>query len=135
MLELDLAEDLLSVTCDKNRITQVVINLLNNAIKYSPEYGVIKIYAKMNKNSTLGQHKINCIHVSVMNQGENILEGERKLIFEKFTRGSKKDYKSSGTGLGLAICKDIIAEHHGKIWTENAENGGAVFHFLLPVNQ
>ena len=68
--------------------------------------------------------------------GNGIPEGEHKLVFDKFTQSSDTLVSTTkGTGLGLPICKEIIELHHGKIWAENHQEGGAVFSFVIPVEQ
>jgi PAS domain S-box-containing protein len=114
---------------DKARITQVIINLLSNAIKFSPSgkeihINFIESAALMNGNSAMG--------LSVRDHGPGIPEAELDLIFDKFIQSSRLNGQASGTGLGLAISRQIIMDHGGEIYAENAQDGGAVLSILLP---
>jgi len=109
------------VECDKDRISQVMENLIENAIRFTQEKGKITVGAKRAKND---------IVVSVTDTGIGISEENRKKIFDTFFQVSSK---YGGTGLGLSICKNIIEGHHGKIWVESELGRGSKFTFTLPV--
>lgn len=116
---------------DKNHITMVLINILSNAIKFSPERGLITIrieHAECNisNNSRPG------IKVMIEDQGIGIPENEQEIIFNKFIQASNKPDKAAGNGLGLAICKEIINAHEGHIWAENNESQGLSVGFIIP---
>ena len=113
------------VMVDGVLIEQVLINLLENAVHYTPEGSTIILSAKKQDNSVL---------VSVKDNGPGNLPGLEKKIFDKFYSVSRSD-KQKGTGLGLAICAGIIKAHKGKIWVENEPQGGACFYFTLPLAQ
>ena len=106
---------------DVTRIQQVFINILSNAIKFTPENK--NIYIDLNENDDY-------LVCSVEDEGNGLDENELELIFEIFKMGKQSSH-SSGTGLGLAISKNIIYSHEGKIWAENSKNGGAVFTFTI----
>ena len=110
----------LLVEADRERITQVFWNLLNNAIKFTKD-GTISISTKV----TDGQ-----VIVSVKDTGEGIDPKIRPRLFSKFTTGS-----SQGTGLGLYISKSVVETHGGRMWVEDNIDGrqGATFYFSLPV--
>jgi len=108
---------------DRNRLQQVFANLISNAIKFSKSQGKITIEYQQQGNGTL--------LVSVRDYGTGIPEDVLIAIFDKFTQSREYHQSVPGTGLGLAICKEIIHAHHGKIWAENAQGGGAVFKLLL----
>lgn len=116
---------------DKNRITQVILNLFSNAIKFTTPGKplILSIYKDM---ETLG---IESFIFSIMDEGPGIPESELESIFDKFDQSSRNKVGTGGTGLGLPICREIIIAHHGKIWAENTEKGGAVFKFSLPLKQ
>ena len=120
--------DFLMVEADRGRITQVISNLLNNAIKFTPrEGGIVSVIAKEEKND----NDINSqqVIVSVKDNGEGIHPEILSRLFSKFTTKS-----FSGIGLGLFISKSIIEAHGGKIWAENnADEKGATFTFSLPI--
>lgn len=103
---------------DRNRMFQVFSNLLNNAIKFSPQKGVISI--------ALEDHEHDC-QFSIYDSGPGLSDTKR--VFEKYWSG---EGESPGTGLGLFICKTIIEAHGGMISVENSESGGAIFRFNLP---
>jgi signal transduction histidine kinase len=111
-----------NATIDKVRITQVVCNILDNAISFSPE-GKIRILLKREKRN--GQ---NLLIVSVKDTGPGIDPEISPKLFTKFA--SKSDM---GTGLGLFISKGIVEAHGGKIWAENNPHRGATFSFSLPI--
>ncbi len=113
--------------CDQEKIAQVILNLLFNAIKFSAPESTIKIICTpFNGESGSPKQKI-----IVANKGNPIPEDEISTIFEKFIQSSTTDTGAGGTGLGLAISKQIISNHKGKIWAENAPNGETLFQFIL----
>lgn len=105
-------------------IEQVLINLLDNALKYSEESSEIVV-----KIQQIGKQ----IETSVENQGEGIPEADLSKVFDKFYR-LNSPLQVSGTGLGLAICKGIIEAHGGKIWATNNQHGGVTITFTLPLS-
>ena len=113
------------ITIDADKIKQVLRNLLNNAIKFSPKGGIIDVAIFLLENS---------VKVSVSDQGPGIPQNELKTVFDKFVQSSKTKTGAGGTGLGLAICHEIIAAHKGRIWAENRLRGGAVFLFEIPLH-
>ena len=108
---------------DRGLMIQVFINILSNALKFSPEAGIIEI-EYMQTNSSLV--------CSVANQGVGIPEDELGTIFKPFTQSSATKTGAGGTGLGLSICHHIVNAHHGKIWAQNRLDG-VIFNILLPV--
>ncbi len=113
--------DLPLVKIDGILIEQVLINLLDNGVKYTPVRSEIDISASVSDGGVL---------VEVADRGPGFAPGEEERIFDKFYRGQTGD--SRGVGLGLAICRAILEAHGGKIWAENRPEGGAVFRFTLP---
>lgn len=115
------------VEFDLERIEQVLVNLLDNAIKFSDPETIITIKVVVNIESVV---------VSVKDHGTGISEKHIKTIFDKFsTVPSGRDGKTEGTGLGLAICKAIIEAHGGRIWAESIKGVSSTFHFSLPNNR
>lgn len=119
--------DNLMAIADGQRMIQLVMNLVSNAIKFSPEGRTITIRyfdATCNDKPALG--------LSVMDEGVGIPEGELEAVFDKFTQSSRTKTGAGGTGLGLAICREIAEAHGGKIWAEHAPTGGGLFKILIP---
>lgn len=113
------------IRLDKGRITQVLNNLIDNAIKFTPQKGKIIVEAEEQNNNIL---------VKVKDTGVGIPEKDLKNIFEPFFQvDSSYKRKYEGTGLGLAICKGIIKQHGGKIWVESIVGKGTTFYFNLPL--
>jgi PAS domain S-box-containing protein len=107
--------------CDKDKLMQVLINLISNAIKYSA-CGSIVIETRLRSNA---------IEFSVKDSGQGIHPEELENIFLPFSHGRER--KTGGTGLGLAISKEIVLAHHGKIWAESEKGKGSTFYFTLPL--
>lgn len=115
-------DDLPAVRVDGLLIEQVLVNLLENAAKYTPDGSTI----------TISAHKQNSVmHMEVADQGQGIPLGEEQKIFDKFHRSARS---SQGSGLGLAICRGIVQAHEGTISAHNHDSGGAVFSFTLPAS-
>ena len=110
---------------DKNKIEQVIRNILNNAISYSSKKNTISISLEKRKNDVL---------ISCSDNGIGISKKEEKNIFKKFYRSEKAMMLSTeGTGLGLFISKAIIKQSNGKIWFKSEKDKGTVFFFTLPI--
>ncbi len=118
----DVPPSLPLVPMDGLLIEQVLINLLENAIKYANQGGRIDISAEARDGSVV---------VSVADRGPGIPAGEEERIFDKFHRLG--DGSGGGVGLGLAICRGIVVAHGGRIWAEARTGGGAEFRFTLPI--
>jgi two-component system sensor histidine kinase GlrK len=121
-LETELPAELPPVKIDRERILQVLRNLLGNAAKFTPKSGKVKVRARTVNNG---------VEVSVWDTGPGIAAENLEAIFEKFHQG-KTNGSGNGTGLGLAIAKQIITSHGGKIWAENQAEQGSTFFFVLP---
>ncbi len=122
-LSVDISPDLPLVPLDYVLINQVIINLLDNAAKYSPEDGALDIRAE-----DAGE----VVQIAVEDNGPGIPQEDLERIFEKFYR-VKRFENVVGTGLGLSICKGIVEVHGGKIWAENRPEGGLRMVFTLPL--
>ena len=120
-LQKELAKDMPYISADLDKITQVFVNLLNNAIKYSPEGGTITV-----KSVNLEKE----IMIEVSDMGEGIAPENIDKIFDKFTRVTAE--KKEGTGLGLPIAKDIVVLHKGRMWAKSEASQGSQFYFTLP---
>lgn len=109
---------------DKNRIKQVILNIVGNAMKYSPDGGEILIEAKTGPDS---------VTLSVKDNGPGISETKKAKIFDRFYRGDDElAVKTRGSGLGLPIAKAIVESHNGKLWVESEAGKGSTFFFTFP---
>lgn len=122
-IEVDVPNDLPIVPLDAVLIGQVLANLLDNALKFSPDPLPVRVSVAIEKNELI---------FKVQDNGPGIAENERTRIFDKFYRGSTAA-KTGGTGLGLAICRGIVEAHHGHIWAENLPDGGFQVAFSIPL--
>jgi two-component system sensor histidine kinase KdpD len=129
-IEVDLAPDLPLVAINATLIEQVLTNLLENALKYSPPGTPIAIVARRGASSAEPSGVI----MAVRDHGPGVPPDDLERIFEKFYRGGMAADQASGAGLGLAICKGIVEAHGGRIWAANCPDGGVVFTFTLPVS-
>lgn len=121
------------VYCDKVRIGQVMMNMLSNAIRFSPDGGRIVFKGCLDQIPGRDGNESVAVHISIADEGPGVAGEDCEVIFDKFVQSKKHIFNTDGTGLGLAISKEIIHLHNGKVWCENGESGGAVFHILLPV--
>jgi signal transduction histidine kinase len=120
----DMPEDLDEVNGDRDRLEQVLINLISNAVKFS-ERGQITCTARREGGEII---------VSIKDEGIGIAAADQPLVFEKFKQvGDTLTNKPKGTGLGLPICKEIIGHHGGRIWLESELGQGSTFYFSLPI--
>lgn len=117
---------------DRQKITQVIHNLLNNAFRYNEKGGGIVISFRRIKAEGNGQDSV---MVSIADQGIGIPQEELDSVFDKFKQSSRTRSGAGGTGLGLAICKQIITDHKGRIWAENRSHGGTRFCLSFPIDQ
>ncbi len=120
----DIEPDLPTITGDQDRLIQVVINLISNAVKFT-DAGSITCSARREDGDLV---------VSVTDSGIGIAPADQPKVFEKFKQvGDTLTDKPKGTGLGLPICKEIVEYHGGRIWVESAPGQGSTFSFTLPV--
>lgn len=120
-VQLNIEQTALTVRCDKDRIVQVVVNLLANAIKFSPELSSVSLRVEALEKMA---------EIQVVDQGRGIPADKREFIFEKFTQANDAD-ALVGTGLGLNICKSIIDLHGGEIGVRSEEGLGSIFWFRI----
>jgi signal transduction histidine kinase len=120
----DVEDGLPAVVGDRDRLLQVVINLISNAVKFT-KHGSVTCQARQTDSNII---------VSVIDTGPGITESDRTHVFEKFMQlGDTLTDKPQGTGLGLPICKEIVEYHGGRIWAESALGQGSSFSFSLPI--
>ena len=121
---LDVEPSLPPVRGDLDRLIQVMVNLISNAVKFTSK-GTITCRARL-----VGDN----VHISVSDTGVGVPSSKRAAIFEEFTQaGESLENRPRGTGLGLAICRNIVTGHRGHIWVESEEQQGSTFIFTLPV--
>ena len=129
-LELELAEGLPEVPLDEHRMTQVVMNLLNNAVKYTPAGGRIGI-----KVHEAGGSR-GLVQFSVSDTGCGIPKEKQERIFERLYQVKAGDATTEqGVGLGLYLCRELVHLHRGHIWVESEPGKGSTFSFVLPKNE
>jgi PAS domain S-box-containing protein len=117
-----------TVWADRDKVTQVLMNLIGNAVKFTPRDGKVTVALEKNGNDY--------IQISVADTGPGILPEERNRIFSKFYQVASIDkQKPKGSGLGLAISKALVEMHGGKIWMESEVGRGSTFYFTLPAQQ
>jgi two-component system sensor histidine kinase VicK len=120
-----LTDDIPQISVDRDKIVQVIKNLISNAIKYSPSGGVVTI-----KSAVLDE----TIQLMFQDQGIGLTQEAINHIFERYQRvnsGATRHIK--GTGLGLPITRQIIEMHNGRIWVESMPNHGSTFYVELPI--
>jgi signal transduction histidine kinase len=124
---LHIAKDLPKVEADSQRIEQVVLNLLSNAVRHTPEGGTIRLTARETEGSL--------VQVTLCNTGPRLSDEDLIHVFDRFYRAEpSRSREKGGAGLGLAIAKALIEAHGGRIWAENDPSRGACFRFTLPVS-
>jgi NtrC-family two-component system sensor histidine kinase KinB len=138
-LQVDLPPDSPQVAVDKDLVTRVLVNLLDNAIKFSPQGGVVSVTANgVSATPTIGESlertSQRYVSVSVTDTGPGIPEEYQQKIFEKFSRvEGQESRRGLGSGLGLTFCKLVVEAHGGRIWVESQVGQGSTFTFTLPV--
>lgn len=122
--------DLLVVECDADRIAQVIENLLDNALKYSPEAGAIDLTVR-----TVRDDERRAAEIRVADRGPGVPDEDKTAIFERFVQRGEPGGSASGVGLGLTICREIVVAHEGRIGVEDNPGGGSAFVVTLPVGR
>ncbi len=141
IFEVVLPEESVEVMVDKEKIGQVLENILSNAVKYSPGGGPICLSAKLiagsHNDSDLKYSKFNiqnskCIEIGVADTGIGMTPGQVKRIFDKFYRANASGAAVPGTGLGMSIVKNLVEAHGGKVWVESKMAKGTTVRFTIP---
>ena len=126
---MDVPEDLPPVELDYMMIDQVVTNLIENALRYTPVDSPLEITV----SSTATE-----LFLAVADSGPGIPASDLERIFDKFYRVMDRTRAASaigGTGVGLSVCRGLIEAHGGRIWAANRRSGGAIFRFTLPLHR
>lgn len=122
----DLPSDLGTVAADEEKVRRVLVNLLGNAIKFTPEKGEVAVEARRQGEAIL---------VLVRDTGEGIPEEHRERIFEKFGQvETRQSGRTMSTGLGLTFCKMVVEAHGGRIWVESELQKGSTLSFVIPLS-
>ena len=115
------------IEADKDLLQQAIYNLVENALKYTPEEEQVSVYAQ-----AIGED----IHIEIKDSGIGISEEAKEHLFEKFFRSSQREARTQqGTGLGLAIVRSIAEKHGGRVWVESKEGVGSIFYLQVPITQ
>lgn len=123
-LHVELPPDLPPLRFDYVEVSQVLVNLIENAAKYAPSGTAIDVIARRAGGM---------VEVSVADRGPGIAIGDEERVFDRFYRGRVRP-GYPGVGIGLSICRGLIQAHGGRIWVENRDGGGATFRFTLPID-
>ena len=124
-VEVTISEPSILVWADRDKINQVLMNLIGNAIKFTPALGRVTVSALKNGKES--------VQVSVSDTGLGVPPEEKEKIFDRFYQIAEfGGVKPKGTGLGLAICKALVELHGGQIWVESELGRGSIFNFTLP---
>jgi len=111
---------------DERKVKQVLLNLLSNALKFTPEGGRIEVRALTNGDMA---------EISIADTGAGIAAEDQEAIFEEFRQVGTADKKVEGTGLGLALCRRFVELHGGRVWVKSQVGQGSTFTFTLPVRR
>lgn len=125
-LTLDLEPNLPPVDCGTDRLKQVLLNLVDNALRFSPRHGQIIIAAKVVNRM---------VEISVSDQGSGIPEEEQAQIWDRFVSGKHSSGLAGSTGIGLAISKSLVQAYHGRVGLSSKPGCGSTFYVQLPINQ
>lgn len=120
-------EEELVISVDRDRIEQVLYNLISNALKYSPADTQVNVEVKR-----LQQSEHDEVVVAVHDKGQGISQEDQEHLFERFYRAHHERDNVEGLGLGLYITQAIVSQHKGRIWVESQLDQGSSFYFTLP---
>jgi two-component system sensor histidine kinase/response regulator len=127
-IEVPSADPKVTVWADRDKVTQVLMNLIGNAVKFTPQNGKVTVATEKNGDDY--------VQISIDDTGPGILPEEKNKIFSKFYQFADVDkQKPKGSGLGLAISKALVEMHGGRIWVESEVGKGSTFYFTLPARQ
>ncbi|MGH7766146.1 MAG: sensor histidine kinase, partial [Candidatus Binatia bacterium] len=127
-VEVASADNTVTAWADRDKTTQVLLNLIGNAVKFTPQHGKVTVAIKKNGSQW--------VEISVADTGPGIVAEEAYTIFDRFYQIAQAGkQKTKGTGLGLAISKALVEMHGGKIWVESDVGRGSTFSFTLPAEQ
>jgi len=119
----DVTGEIGSCPVDATRIHELLVILLDNAVKFSPSHTEIEVRVEAAREGII---------VSVLDRGRGVAEESRERIFERFYQVEEAQHHSEGLGLGLFLARQIVEGHNGRIWHEERPGGGSAFRFFLP---
>ncbi len=122
----DIESKLPCVWADEERLKQIMLNLLDNAFKFTPDNGVITMSARLQNSSII---------IEVQDSGIGMTPNQQKKIFKPYERIVADRERLSGLGLGLALSKNLIELHGGRIWLKSKKGKGSIFSFTLPIGK
>ncbi|MDH3214168.1 MAG: hybrid sensor histidine kinase/response regulator [Myxococcales bacterium] len=126
-LQVEIDDDLPVVFADATRVEQVVTNLFENALKFTPERGSVTVRATRDCDES------SFVRISISDTGRGMSEEEAARVFDRLYQADGAPSGSrAGLGLGLSICKQLVSQHGGRIWVESRPGAGSTFHFTLP---
>jgi signal transduction histidine kinase len=133
-LSADVEDGLAEIVADEQKIKQVLINLVSNAVKFTPDGGSVRITARRVKDA--GNDHQSSMVIAVEDTGPGISAADQLRLFKSFQQlDSSYTKQHAGSGLGLSICRNFVELHHGRIWVESEVGKGSRFVFVIPVNQ
>ena len=125
---IEMPDDDVTITADRRRLLRVLINLVHNALKFSPQGGKITVAVQVEARECMAT-------IQVADEGSGIAPDDLPHLFEMFGRRKDPGDIRIGRGLGLHFCRLVVAAHQGRIRAKNRSSGGAVFFVELPLNQ
>jgi signal transduction histidine kinase len=133
-LEVQIPDGIPDVWADLNRLIQILNNLVSNAIKYTPQNGLLSVQVELSTNQWDPDGAPQVVHISVNDNGLGITRADQEKVFQKFFRSSDQNIRDlPGTGLGLNITRHLVEMQGGCIWFESEAGHGSTFHFTVPV--
>ncbi|MFC1907603.1 ATP-binding protein, partial [Chloroflexota bacterium] len=123
-LSLELSSSLPVILADEKRMRQIILNLINNALKFTPSGGQITLRAKADSKNLL---------VEVQDTGRGVSGKDQSLLFNPYQQIEDGRFRYGGMGLGLALSKDLVELHGGKIWVKSQKGKGSTFSFSIPI--
>jgi two-component system phosphate regulon sensor histidine kinase PhoR len=129
-LVIDAEDGTPTVRGDESRLGQVVVNLVHNAVKFSPDGGEVRVEVRRKPS---GDGHTEVVAVSVADHGIGVRKADQARIFERFYKSDRARVRGGGTGLGLAIARHVVEGHGGRIAVESEEGRGSVFTFTIPI--
>jgi signal transduction histidine kinase len=125
ILAVDIDANTPDIQADKEKLQRVLVNLIDNALKFTPEGGSVEIRTRADSNEN--------VVIEIADSGPGIPEEFRERIFDRFSQVPGRTGRRRGTGLGLSFAKLAVDAHGGKIWIEDNDGGGSVFAITLPI--